>query len=66
MQQERLFQAVAPFRGLYDRIAKELDVDPSYVSRVARGERKSKVIETALRKEMDRILSPTSSDAIPR
>lgn len=50
------FQALTLFRGLYKRIAMKLDVDPSYVSRVARGERRSEVIEAALRKEMQKIL----------
>ncbi len=33
------------FRGLYSRVAEKLDIDPSYVSRVARGERNSDTIE---------------------
>jgi hypothetical protein len=52
----RPLQALTLFRGIYKRIADKLDVDPSYVSRVARGERKSEVIEAALRKEMQKIL----------
>lgn len=43
-------------RGLYGRVASQLDVDPSYVSRVARGERKSVVIEAALEREMRKIM----------
>jgi hypothetical protein len=43
-------------RGLYGRVAEELDVDPSYVSRVARGERQSETVEAALSREMKRIL----------
>ena len=43
-------------RGLYRRVAGHLDVDPSYVSRVARGERKSEVIEVALEREMRQIM----------
>ena len=42
-------------RGLYGRVARQLDLDPSYVSRVARGERQSEVIEVALEREMRRI-----------
>jgi transcriptional regulator with XRE-family HTH domain len=37
------------YRGLYVRIARKLGVDPSYVSRVARGTRRSSEIESALR-----------------
>jgi hypothetical protein len=43
-------------RGLYGRVARHLDVDPSYVSRVARGERQSEAIETALEREMRQIM----------
>jgi hypothetical protein len=45
----------ALYRGLYVRIASKLHVDPSYVSRVARGERQSKAIERALQSEIDQI-----------
>jgi len=34
-----------------------LDLDPSYVSRVARGERQSEAIEAALAWEMKRIMA---------
>jgi hypothetical protein len=43
------------YRGLYVRIARKLGVDPSYVSRVARGDRHSKQIESALRQELEDI-----------
>lgn len=43
-------------RGLYGRVARNLKVDPSYVSRIARGERHSEAIESELRRELDRIL----------
>jgi len=43
--------------GLYSRIARQLGVDRSYVSRVARGERRSEPIERALTNEFDRIMS---------
>ncbi len=45
-------------RGLYGRVAKRLDVDPSYVSRVARGERQSAEIEVALEREMRQVIKP--------
>jgi len=44
--------SVSLFRGIYNRVAKKLGVDPSYVSRVARGESKSAVIEKALGDEV--------------
>ena len=43
------------YRGLYARVAREVGVDRSYVSRVARGERRSEEIEQALRSEFRRI-----------
>jgi len=43
------------YRGLYVRIAHRLGVDPSYVSRVARGDRHSKQIENALRQDLEAI-----------
>jgi hypothetical protein len=39
-------------RGIYNRVAVKLGCDPSYVSRVARGERKSEAISEALRLEI--------------
>jgi hypothetical protein len=50
------------FRGLYHRVAKRLDVDPSYVSRVARGERRSEAIETALIQETFKIVKSSKSN----
>jgi CheY-like chemotaxis protein len=43
------------FRGIYSRVARQLGVDRSYVSRVAQGERRSPRIEQALREELHRI-----------
>jgi transcriptional regulator with XRE-family HTH domain len=43
------------YRGLYARVARQLGVDRSYVSRVARGERRSPRIEAALNSELRRI-----------
>ncbi len=42
--------------GLYSRVARQLKVDRSYVSRVARGERHSTEVERALTTEFDRIM----------
>ncbi|MGE5724921.1 MAG: hypothetical protein ACM34G_07095 [Acidobacteriota bacterium] len=47
----------ARYRGMYTRVASQLGVDRSYVSRVARGERRSKRVEAALRAELKRIRS---------
>ncbi len=49
-------------RGLYGRVAKQLKVDPSYVSRVARGERQSDAIEASLERELRRIMSMVKSN----
>jgi hypothetical protein len=49
-------EALAIFRGIYKRVAVQLEVDPSYVSRVARGERHAPFITEALRKEIQRVL----------
>ncbi len=46
---------VERYRGLYARVARELGVDRSFVSRVARGERRSKDVEQALERELRRI-----------
>ena len=43
------------FEGLYARIARQLHVDPSYVSRVADGKRNSEEIRRALEAEMRRL-----------
>lgn len=48
---------VAPqIRGLYRRVASQLGVDPSYVSRVARSERKSNAVANALERELEKIM----------
>jgi len=49
-------QAITLFRGIYRRVAKRLDVDPSYVSRVARGERRAAFVTEALEKEIRRAM----------
>jgi hypothetical protein len=43
------------YRGVYSRVARQLGLDRSYVSRVASGERKSKHVEAALLAEIKRI-----------
>jgi hypothetical protein len=49
--------------GLYSRIARQLNVDRSYVSRVARGERRSEQIEQALSSEFTRIMNENENAA---
>jgi hypothetical protein len=49
--------AVSLFRGMYSRVARDLGVDVSYISRIARGEQKSEVAEKALNREFRKILS---------
>jgi len=56
MSKSRL-QLASRMRGLYRRVADRLGVDPSYVSRVARGERKSAKIEASLNREVSRLLA---------
>jgi hypothetical protein len=53
-------------RGLYGRVARQLKVDPSYVSRVARGERQSEVIEASLERELKRIMAQVRSNGSSR
>jgi len=42
-------------RGVFSRVAYKLNVDRSYVSRVARGERVSRPIERAISAEFKRL-----------
>jgi hypothetical protein len=53
--------AVSLFRGLYARVAHDLGVDVSYVSRIARGKRKSRVGEKALSAEFKRVAAVMSN-----
>jgi hypothetical protein len=50
-------RAVSLFRGLYARVARDVGVDVSYISRIARGERKSQVAEKALTREFSKVVS---------
>lgn len=49
--------------GLYTRVARKLGLDRSFVSRVARGERKSSQVEAALISEFEQTKgdNPTTS-----
>jgi hypothetical protein len=43
------------YRGIYSRVAKQLGIDRSFVSRVANGQRHSTQVESALKSEIKRI-----------
>jgi len=49
--------------GMYSRVARQLKVDRSYVSRVARGERHSREVEQALSAEFNRVVSENETPA---
>jgi len=51
-----LLRAYFRQRGLFARVAKRLRLDPSYVSRVANGERHSKRITTAIESDLNKML----------
>lgn len=48
--------------GIYSRVARQLGVHPSYVSRVARGERRSDRVSRAIAAELVKFKSPASPD----
>jgi transcriptional regulator with XRE-family HTH domain len=50
-----LLRAYKSQRGLFARLAKRLRLDPSYVSRVANGERHSERVSLAIEAELSRI-----------
>ncbi len=50
-----LAHLISEYRGIYNRIANQTGVDPSYVSRIARGERTNSQVEIALAKEVNRL-----------
>ena len=62
MSKSRL-QLASRMRGLYRRVADRLGVDPSYVSRVARGERKSPKIEASLNRDVSKLLKLAAAKA---
>ena len=49
------FNRLQLYRGIYSRVAKQLGIDRSYVSRVASGERRSEKVEKALLREIERV-----------
>jgi hypothetical protein len=50
-----VLEVLGMFRGLQQRVAKKVGVDATFVSRVARGERKSEAVMAALKEELDTI-----------
>ena len=52
-----LYSLPTLYRGIYSRVAGKIGCDPSYVSRVARGERTSDAVARALEAEIRRILA---------
>jgi hypothetical protein len=51
------YNAASLIRGLYGRVARQLKIDPSYVSRVARGERQSDQVDASLERELKRVMA---------
>jgi hypothetical protein len=53
-------------RGIYKRVAQKVGCDPSYVSRVARGERVSKIISDTLLAEVQRTWALANNGGRPK
>jgi hypothetical protein len=51
---QKLKHYIESLCGIYSRIARRLGVDRTYVSRVAKGERRSPEVEATLIREFDR------------
>ncbi len=56
-QVRRLHTFIETVCGLYSRVARRLNISPSFVSRVARGERQSPAVEQALLQEFENVSS---------
>jgi hypothetical protein len=52
-----LYSLPTLYRGIYNRVAEKVGCDPSYVSRVARGERTSQAVAKALETEIRRTMA---------
>ncbi len=55
-----LYSLPTLYRGIYNRVAAKVGCDPSYVSRVARGERTSDAVARALEVEIRHTLALSS------
>jgi hypothetical protein len=62
---KRLHKLVESVCGLYSRVARQLRVSPSFVSRVARGERRSEPVEAALLKQLSQIPELSQENHVP-
>ena len=51
-------------RGIYNRVAQKVGCDPSYVSRVARGERNSAAVSEALRAEIQQTWAKATEGSV--
>jgi hypothetical protein len=58
------YDLASRIRGLYRRVADRLGLDASYISRVARGERRSEIIEAALRSELIKIANSVNKQRV--
>jgi hypothetical protein len=61
----RISERIKSLCGLYTRVARRLGLDRSYVSRVARGERKSPQVESALISEFESAEANNSAPLSP-
>ncbi len=61
-----LYSLPTLYRGIYNRVAEKIGCDPSYVSRVARGERTSDAVARALETEIRHTLAVSSRHLQPR
>jgi hypothetical protein len=52
-------------RGLYARIARQLGLDPSYVSRVANGKRQNKTVSLAIEADLSKLRTSIRKTAQP-
>jgi hypothetical protein len=50
-----LLRAYLAQRGLYARVARQLGLDPSYVSRVANGKRQNKAVSLTIEGELSKL-----------
>lgn len=53
----KLWSLPSLYRGIYNRVAHKVGCDPSYVSRVARGERTSLLVSKVLQTEIQHALA---------
>jgi hypothetical protein len=59
----RLLRDYVAKRGLFSRVAKRLRLDPSYVSRVASGQRQSERVSLAIEAELSKLRAASAKRA---